>query len=626
MRKLLYSIAAASISMIMFPMIAFASDKTINVNIGKEYAKAEFDVTYENQGNYTATITSPNGKTYEMKNNDDGSSSVIINDVAKGAWKVDVSDNSGTSVEATSDSSSDGGETDIGKVTVTVKALKADESTVQADNIKVAKEIAGLKMYFKDDNFEIEWTDDTVGTVNVTVTNTESQKVIGSKSVSEKSYEVPVTEDVKEVTVDVVPATSADVEGAGEQYILNFNNHPDAAISFEKNEYTNKDKVEAYVTLNKEYGIRFFDNGEEVLDEVKSQKSGTYTYEIPVVEGKNEIQVYVVDENGNMRSTSDTVTKDTVAPTLQISKDINGTKTYGNTIELSGKVTDYDAITLNGKSISPDWEGNFDEKISLTDGDNHIVVSATDKAGNEAKYDVVVTKVVKQTYHFDKKTVAGIIVILVTFVLAMLRVKSVRNRKSMEEDEADDSYIEEETQDATPEKKHKKKTGFNRDFALFVFICFVMAVFLHFAVNAGPIGSGSMEPTLMTGDLCMYNCLAYINSKPQRGDIISFYDDAQKTEVTKRVIGIGGDTVDFADGYVFVNGAQLNETYLPEDTETNCLKSFTVPKDSVFVLGDNRENSYDSRYWDNPYVKVSAIDGKIMVDFGKIGISKSRAD
>ena len=487
--------------MMMFPMIAFASNKTINVNIGKEYEKAEFDITYENQGEYTSTITSPSGKEYDMKNNDDGSSSVIINDVAKGAWKVNVTDAGGTSVEANNDDSSDGGETDIGKVTVTVKALKADESAVKPDAIKVAKEIAGLKMYFKDDNFEIEWSDDTVGTVNVTVTDTESQKVLGSKSVSGKSYEVPVDENVKEITVDVVPATSADVEGAGEQYILEFNNHPDAAVTFEKKDYTNKDKLETYVTLNKTYGVRFFDNGEEVLNEVKDQKSGTYTYEVPISEGENDVQVYIVDEKGNLRSTAYSITKDTVAPTLQISKDINDTKTYGDTIELSGRATDYDLLTLNGKSINPDWEGNFDEKISLTGGENHIIVSATDKAGNEAKYDAVVTKNVKQTYHFNKKTVIGIIVMIAILVIVFARVKGTRNKRTIGEDDSDSEDCEEEQSNGKREQKQPMKIGFNRDLTLFVIICFVLTVFLHFAIIAGPVISGSMEPTLMTGDL-----------------------------------------------------------------------------------------------------------------------------
>ncbi len=64
---------------------------------------------------------------------------------------------------------------------------------------------------------------------------------------------------------------------------------------------------------------------------------------------------------------------------------------------------------------------------------------------------------------------------------------------------------------------------------------------------------------------------------------------------------------------------QLVEDYLEEGTETNCTKSFTVPEGCVFVMGDNRGDSYDSRYWDNPYVSVDDILGKILIDFGHFG-------
>lgn len=126
--------------------------------------------------------------------------------------------------------------------------------------------------------------------------------------------------------------------------------------------------------------------------------------------------------------------------------------------------------------------------------------------------------------------------------------------------------------------------------------------------------SGSMEPTIMTGDIYLTSKQSYRFKDPRVGDIIVFWWNGVKAG--KRVIGVPGDTISFSDGHVIRNGEKLDEAYLPAtDTETNSLKTFKVPKDSVFVLGDNRESSYDSRYWKQPYVPYKDIIGKVFVIF-----------
>ena len=106
--------------------------------------------------------------------------------------------------------------------------------------------------------------------------------------------------------------------------------------------------------------------------------------------------------------------------------------------------------------------------------------------------------------------------------------------------------------------------------------------------------------------------MAYISKTPQRGDIIYFegssYSDSQY--LCKRVIGIPGDTIKFVNGDVYINDMKVNEAYISDEIETNSKNTFLVPNNCVFVMGDNRENSLDSRFFTNPYVSYDDIKGK----------------
>lgn len=141
----------------------------------------------------------------------------------------------------------------------------------------------------------------------------------------------------------------------------------------------------------------------------------------------------------------------------------------------------------------------------------------------------------------------------------------------------------------------------------------VIGILMNYVVLITNIKSGSMEPALKVGDVVVYNRLAYRNNEIKRGDVIAFYSDEFNELMGKRIIGLPGDTIEFRDGYVVLNGTFVDETdYIGEDIETNCSDKFEVPEGCVFLLGDNRENSYDSRYWNSPYISKEKILGKYM--------------
>lgn len=141
----------------------------------------------------------------------------------------------------------------------------------------------------------------------------------------------------------------------------------------------------------------------------------------------------------------------------------------------------------------------------------------------------------------------------------------------------------------------------------------LLSVILLFCVRNTIVASGSMEPTLMTHDIVIYNKLHYLFHPIERGDIINFWSEEYDAFFAKRVIGLPGDIIAFHDGDTYINGQKYDESaYLPEGVATYCIKTFTVPEGTVFVMGDNRENSVDSRFFRNPYIPVADIEGKYL--------------
>lgn len=168
----------------------------------------------------------------------------------------------------------------------------------------------------------------------------------------------------------------------------------------------------------------------------------------------------------------------------------------------------------------------------------------------------------------------------------------------------------------------KKNRRWNRflwelfDWSKVVLTAFLIAFFISntLIVNA-QVPTGSMESTIMTGSRILINRLAYLADDPQRGDIISFYPPYDhKNGYLKRVIALPGETIEGIDGKIYIDGAILEEPYIMEEIEED-FGPFLVPEDSYFVMGDNRNNSWDARFWDEKFITKDDIIGRAEFEY-----------
>lgn len=142
----------------------------------------------------------------------------------------------------------------------------------------------------------------------------------------------------------------------------------------------------------------------------------------------------------------------------------------------------------------------------------------------------------------------------------------------------------------------------------------------HFVAEARYIPSESMLPTLEVNDRLIVEKVSYHFNNPQRGDIVVFWpNDRLKQEnpslrdaFIKRVIGLPGETIEVKGGRVYVNNQPLRENYIAAEPDYQWGPE-TVPPDAYLVLGDNRNNSYDSHFWG--YVPRENIIGRAVVRF-----------
>ena len=182
------------------------------------------------------------------------------------------------------------------------------------------------------------------------------------------------------------------------------------------------------------------------------------------------------------------------------------------------------------------------------------------------------------------------------------------------------------------EKMLRKK--FFKDYLEPIIIAVLIALFIRaFVVQAFRIPSGSMEPTLMVGDYLIVNKFIYgiripytdvkffQFKKPQRGDIIVFIFPVDPSkDFIKRVIGTEGEKVEIIRNKIYINDKLIDDLwghFVIDDFPRSFLQRMenfgpvVVPKDSLFVLGDNRDNSEDSRFWG--FLNINAVLGKAII-------------
>lgn len=169
-----------------------------------------------------------------------------------------------------------------------------------------------------------------------------------------------------------------------------------------------------------------------------------------------------------------------------------------------------------------------------------------------------------------------------------------------------------------------------KEFIRDVIIALIIVVIVSLVIKPTIVKESSMENTLLENNYLFLNKLAYINKDhPEYGDIVVFESNIEKDDgsgtklLIKRVIGVEGDTISIRDGQVIRNGEVLDEPYTKDGYTDGEVNEYQVPKDQVYVMGDNRAVSLDSRSEDVGTVSEDAIVGKAFVrlfPFNQIGL------
>jgi signal peptidase I len=184
------------------------------------------------------------------------------------------------------------------------------------------------------------------------------------------------------------------------------------------------------------------------------------------------------------------------------------------------------------------------------------------------------------------------------------------------------------------DKVKKSRKRILLEYAEAIVTALILALLIRaYVVQAFKIPTASMVDTLLVGDHILVNKFIYglripfsderfvVFKEPQRGDIVVFkYPEDPKRDFIKRIVAVGGDVIEARDKVLYLNGSPLEESFVSHRDEDIKLREFeprdnfgpiVVPKEKFFVMGDNRDYSYDSRYWG--FVDFEEIKGKALI-------------
>ena len=184
---------------------------------------------------------------------------------------------------------------------------------------------------------------------------------------------------------------------------------------------------------------------------------------------------------------------------------------------------------------------------------------------------------------------------------------STNNQDSLEK-------IDDKPNTTKSQKIKKELIDIIKTIVIAIIVAFIITNFI--IVNA-IVPTGSMKNTIMPNDRLIAFRLSYLFSSPERGDIIVFRaPDDEEMLYVKRIIGMPGETINIIDGKVYINDSEqpLDDEYIMEEM-LGSFGPYTVPEDSYFMLGDNRNDSQDSRYWDNTFLPKDNILGKAVFKY-----------
>ena len=164
------------------------------------------------------------------------------------------------------------------------------------------------------------------------------------------------------------------------------------------------------------------------------------------------------------------------------------------------------------------------------------------------------------------------------------------------------------------EPKNPVQIIFGWIFQIFVVVLFAFVIVFFFGQSRTNVGQ-SMDATLSGGDVILLNKLAYGFGGPGRNDVIAFKPNGSENSHSyiRRVIGLPGETIQIKDGMIYINDAVYLEDVDYQEMEAAGIAAdpITLGTDEYFVLGDNRNNSEDSRFADIGNVKLDDIEGKV---------------